>query len=249
MHGVQLAGARIGSAARPGRTTTAQRATAICVPGPGGWCPYPQMAGADLTDADMAGVRVFGANLTGANLQGATLAGAFFQTSNLAGADLSETTATGPLPVTGGVRMLVGAAFIRTTLAGTDFTNANLTGVTFLSSNTGTATMTGAFTQATWSLDGVNDFHGATWPAASCSYAPTPYGTTPPIPDAPCTAPLAGGGTVTFGPSSLGWIATLQWPTPVPSWWRRPGGPGPTSISVMTPLGPSGLGVAMTGGP
>jgi uncharacterized protein YjbI with pentapeptide repeats len=84
------------------------------------------LAGVNLTDADLRGVYLAGANFEGANLRRAHFAGAFLKDANFRGANLAE------------------ADMRESILAGADLTNADLRGTKLLKAYLCGATIDGA---------------------------------------------------------------------------------------------------------
>lgn len=230
----RLIGAHIGRASRPARGHHQNQSPTVCTQRTSGWCWSPQFANADLAGANLSGARVFSGNFRGADLTGASIAGTWFQQSDLSSAVLAKTTATGTVPTASGDAMRVGAELAESNVAGASFVGANLSGVDFGMTDTSGADFTGAYVAVTWWLNGVDDMNGVSWPAASCAYAPIPYGAQEGsgLAITPCTATLPGGGSVTFGNGGL--TAELQLPTPTPSWWPR-WQASPTTNILLTP--------------
>lgn len=241
----RLVNAHIGVATRP-RAGHHEDQAAACPPTYNGWCYSPQFGGANLTNANLAGARILWGRWKGANLTGANLAGTLFQFSNMAYVNFSSSTATGPVPNGATTAMRVGSVFNSATLTGASFAGANLSGTSFLQSTTTGANMAGAYVQVTWWLNGQTNFNGVTWPATSCGGPTAPWGQfldTSAAGDS-CTTTLPGGGSATFGLATGRLAATLQFPTPAPSWWpARIQPPTPTMLTVAPGDSMQGIGV------
>ncbi len=245
-----LRGALIGTRRVPGSGTAEQQAATPC---PVGRCVGTNLSGANLAGVNLAGARLFLVNLSRANLTSAFIAGTSFVRTNLGGANLSGASTVGPDLVDGVTQIAVGASLQQGSVTGADFTDANLTALSLWRIDLSAATVSGAYTQATWVLQAAENYGGVTglaWPSLSCAYPAVPYGA--PAPDVtaqPCTVTLPNGGSVRFGlVDGVGLAAQIAIPAVPPSWYpvNRFTPRHTTTVSVDIPYG---WGVSLFGTP
>ena len=113
---------------------------------------WPNLYGADLSDADLSGANLSDAYLSGANLSGANLSGANLSDADLSGADLSDANLSGA--------NLIDANLYRANLSGASLSRADLSGANLSGANLTSADLTDADLSRTGLVE--TDFTNAT---------------------------------------------------------------------------------------